>query len=184
MVYVIAAVVAALDQWLKWLVVTHMAPGQAIPLWRGVVELLYVQNPGAAWTLFPHQRNLLILVAFVVSGVIIYVDRRHARGKYGLKIALGALLGGAAGNLIDRVFRGYVVDYVYIQIIHYPVFNLADSAVVLSVLYLIIRAWRTRPEQVERGGGADSPGDGAVTGKRTGEVGDAANAGKTGGDGH
>lgn len=146
MVYLIAAVIAALDQSVKWLIVTHLAPGQSIPVWRGVVELLYVQNPGAAWSMFPNQRILLIAVALVVAGVIVYVDRRHARGKYGLQAALGALLGGAAGNLIDRLFRGYVVDYVYIQIIHYPVFNLADSAVVLSVLYLIIRAWRARPE--------------------------------------
>ncbi len=146
MVYIVAAVVAALDQWVKWLVVTHLAPGQAIPVWRGVIELLYVQNPGAAWSLFPNQRVLLIAVALVVAGVIVYVDRRHARGKYGLQVALGTLLGGAAGNLIDRLFRGYVVDYIYIQIIRYPVFNLADSAVVLSVLYLIIRAWRVRPE--------------------------------------
>lgn len=186
MVYLIAAVIAALDQWIKWLVVSHMSPGQAIPLWHGVIELLYVQNPGAAWTLFPHQRLPLILVAVVVAGVIVYVDRRRARGKVGLRIALGALLGGAVGNLIDRVLRGYVVDYVYIQIIHYPVFNLADSAVVLSVLYLIVRAWRARPEATQRGiaGGVDESVAEAADGEQNATAGDLPKPGNAGGEGH
>ena len=157
-VYWIAAIVAGLDQGIKWLIVTHMAQGQSIVVWPGVFEFLYVRNTGAAWSLFADQRAFLIAVALFVSAAIVFIDRRFARGKRSLQAALGLLLGGAVGNLIDRVARGYVIDYVYVKIIHYPVFNLADSAVVVSVLYLIVRAWRSRGEA---GGGVRGVRDAA-----------------------
>ena len=144
LVYVIAIGIAALDQWIKWIVATNMSVNTAIPIWPHVLELYYAQNQGAAFSILLNQRFFLIFIAIAVVAVIIYVDRRYARGTRSLKIALGMLLGGALGNLIDRLWHGYVIDYVYVEIIHYPVFNLADSSIVLSVLYLILRAWRTR----------------------------------------
>ena len=160
MVYVVAFIVAGLDQAIKWLVTTHMALNSAVPVWPGVVELLYVQNRGAAFSILLNQRVLLTVVAFFVIGVIIYADRRYARGKRGLQVALGMLLGGAIGNLIDRIRLGYVVDYVYIKIIHYPVFNLADSSIVLSVVYLVYRAWRARDTVLAKdAGGGLADGD-------------------------
>lgn len=162
MVYLAAFIVAGLDQAIKWLVTTHMALNSAVPIWPGVLELLYVQNRGAAFSILLNQRVLLIVVALIVIGVIIYADRRYARGKWGLQVALGMLLGGALGNLIDRIRLGYVVDYVYIRIIHYPVFNLADSSIVLSVIYLVYRAWRARDtgaaKDVRRGAVSDESG--------------------------
>lgn len=146
MVYIIAFIVAALDQGIKWMISTHMQVNTAIPIWSHVLELYYVQNQGAAFSILLNQRFLLVLVALVVIAAIIYVDRRYARGQLGLKVALGFLLGGAIGNLIDRIFRGYVIDYIYVRIIHYPVFNLADSCIVVSIVYLIYRAWRRRSE--------------------------------------
>ncbi|MHB1549383.1 MAG: signal peptidase II [Bacilli bacterium] len=157
----VAFIVAVLDQAIKWLVTTHMALNSAVPVWPGVVELLYVQNRGAAFSILLNQRVLLTVVAFFVIGVIIYADRRYARGKRGLQAALGMLLGGAIGNLIDRIRLGYVVDYVYIEIIrYYPVFNLADSCIVLSVVYLVYRAWRARATILAKDeGGGPADGD-------------------------
>lgn len=149
MVYAIAVVIAAADQWIKWLVSTHMALNVPLHIWPGVLELLYVQNQGAAFSILLNQRAFLTVVALVVIGVIVWIDRRYARGKLYLQIALGLLLGGAVGNLLDRIVRGYVVDYVYVSIIHFPVFNLADSAIVVSVLFLILRAWRSRESDHE-----------------------------------
>ncbi|MCY0876941.1 MAG: signal peptidase II [Firmicutes bacterium] len=149
MVYLIAVLVTALDQFIKWMVSTHMQVNTAIPIWPHVLDLYYVQNQGAAFSILLNQRGLLVVVALVVIVAIVYVDRRYARGERQLQVALGLLLGGAVGNLIDRIFRGYVIDYIYVQIIHYPVFNLADSCIVLSILYLIYRAWRRRSESEE-----------------------------------
>lgn len=150
MVYLIAASVALLDQWIKWIVSHQMALNSVVPIWPHVLELYYVQNQGAAFSILLNQRALLTVVALLVIGVIIYVDRRYARGKRSLKIALGMLLGGAVGNLIDRIWHGYVIDYMYVKIIHYPVFNLADSSIVLSVLFLIFRAWSMRGGSEDR----------------------------------
>jgi len=144
LVYLVAFIVTALDQAIKWLVTTHMALNTAVPIWPGVLELLYVQNRGAAFSILLNQRLLLTVVALLVIGAIIYADRRYARGKRGLQVALGMLLGGAFGNLIDRIRLGYVIDYVYLKFIQFPVFNLADSSIVLAVFYLVYRAWRAR----------------------------------------
>lgn len=142
--YLVALVIVGLDQSIKWLVATHMAVGQAIPVWRGVLEMLYVQNRGAGFSILMNHQPFLVFVAFAVIVAIMFADRRYARNKPGLKIALGGLLGGAVGNLIDRIWHGYVIDYVYIKIINFPVFNLADSAIVVSVIYLIARTWFAR----------------------------------------
>jgi signal peptidase II len=144
LVYGIAALLAALDQWIKWQVVSHLAQGQTVGIWPGVLELLYARNPGAAWSMLVHQRAFLIVVAILVCAAIVYVDRRFGRNKPWLKVALGLLMGGAVGNLIDRIVRGYVVDYIYLSFIHFPVFNLADSAVVVGVGMLVARAWFAR----------------------------------------
>lgn len=144
LVYGIAALLAALDQWIKWQVVSHLAQGQTVGIWPGVVELFYARNPGAAWSMLIHQRVFLIVVAIMVCAAIVYVDRRFGRNKPWLKVALGLLMGGAVGNLTDRIARGYVVDYVYLPFIHFPVFNLADSAVVAGVAMLVARAWFAR----------------------------------------
>jgi len=144
LVYFIAIGVAVLDQWIKWIISTHMAVNSAITIWPHVLDLFYVQNQGAAFSILLNQRPLLTIVALMVIVVIVFVDNRYARGQRELKIALGMLLGGAVGNLIDRLWHGYVIDYVYVRIIHYPVFNLADSSIVLAVLYLIFRAWIAR----------------------------------------
>lgn len=143
----IAFLVAVIDQSIKWVISTHMAVNSSISIWPGVLELLYVQNRGAAFSILLNQTPLLIVVALIVIGVIIYVDRRYAKGNMRLQIALGLLLGGAIGNLIDRIRLGYVIDYVYFEAIHYPVFNFADSCIVVSVIYLVFRAWRSRDQE-------------------------------------
>ncbi|KUO95576.1 signal peptidase II [Ferroacidibacillus organovorans] len=141
MIFFVAALVVLFDQLVKWIVVTHMVVNQAIPVIPGVLDWLYIQNRGAAFSMLLNQRALLIGIALVVVVAIIYVNRTYARGKRSLQIALGCLMGGATGNLLDRMVHGYVIDYIYVSVIHYPVFNIADSAIVLSVFYMVWRAW-------------------------------------------
>ena len=160
--YFVALIVTGLDQLIKWLVVTRLAINQAVAVIPGALDLFYIQNRGAAFSLFIDQRLLLIIVSLLVMAVIVYVERRHAKGRPDLKVALGLLFGGAAGNLIDRVRLGYVVDYVYLPFIHFPVFNLADSAIVLSILYLFVRFFfrssSADQQRNGRGGSHEQPG--------------------------
>lgn len=101
-----------------------------------VVSLTYTTNTGAAFGLFPNQGALFIVIAFMVISAIIFYYRQLPAG-YGLaRVALGMQLGGALGNLIDRLRQGYVVDFIDLNfwpLENWPVFNLADSAIVVGV---------------------------------------------------
>ncbi len=136
MVYLIALVVYGLDQWLKWLVRTHLQLDHGFPVIKNVLYIDYIRNPGAAWGILPHARWLLILIAIVVMAAVIYAQRRF-NDSWLAKIGLALVLGGALGNLTDRVLTGTVVDYVYFSIINFPVFNLADSAIDVGVILLL-----------------------------------------------
>ena len=147
LVYVLAVVVFGLDQLVKYIVRTTMAVNQMIPIWPHVLVLDYIQNPGAAWGMLGHARYFLILVALVVIGAVVYVQSKY-RPKIGYQIGLGLVLGGALGNLMDRIVYGKVTDYIYFQVINFPVFNLADSAItigVILILLLSLRSGQNRP---------------------------------------
>ncbi|QSO49484.1 signal peptidase II [Alicyclobacillus mengziensis] len=147
LVYVLAVVVFGLDQLVKYIVRTTMAVNQMIPIWPHVLVLDYIQNPGAAWGMLGHARYFLILVALIVIGAVVYVQSKY-RPKIGYQIGLGLVLGGALGNLMDRIVYGKVTDFIYFQIINFPVFNLADSAItigVILILLLSLRSGQNRP---------------------------------------
>nr|NNM91251.1 signal peptidase II [Bacilli bacterium] len=144
MVYIVALIVITLDQWIKWLVNTHLTVGTGYTIWEGILQILYVRNTGAAFSLLLNDQIFLILVAAVVAMVIVIVDRKFAKGQRGLQVTLGLLLGGALGNLIDRVWHGYVIDYIYLTFIRFPVFNLADSSIVIALFILVLRSWRKK----------------------------------------
>jgi signal peptidase II len=139
-----AALVAALDQWIKRLVVEARPDFTVIP---GLFSVIYGTNTGVAFGLFrdfPLGVTLLGLVLF--AGILIYIIRAAPTADGLERAGLALLLGGAAGNLIDRFRRGYVVDYldVYVGEYHWPAFNLADSAITVSVGLLVL-ALRTKP---------------------------------------
>lgn len=136
MVYLIALVVYGLDQWLKWIVRTHMVLGREVPIIKSVLYLDYIRNPGAAFGILPNARWLLILIALVVVAAVIYAHRRFNQ-SWLAKLGLAFVLGGALGNLTDRVLTGTVVDYVYFRIINFPIFNLADTAIDVGVILLL-----------------------------------------------
>ena len=132
-----AALIAALDQWIKRLVVEARPDFTVIP---GLFSVTFGTNTGVAFGLFrdfPLGVTLLGLVLF--AGILLYIIRSAPAD--GLERAgLALLLGGAAGNLIDRFRLGYVVDYldVYVGEYHWPAFNLADSAITVSVGLLVL----------------------------------------------
>lgn len=130
LIAIVAAAVFLADFLSKRYVATHMTPGQSVPVLGPVFHITYVRNAGAAFGLLQHQTLFFIVVSLVVVGLIITYGRAAARGDAWLGVALGLLLGGALGNLLDRVLYGTVVDFLDFRV--WPVFNLADSAITVG----------------------------------------------------
>jgi signal peptidase II len=162
--YGTAAVVLGADQLTKYLVVRNLAGEPPVRIIGSVVELRYATNSGGAFSLLTGAPLFFALTAVAVIGGILYAGRR-ARGLP-VQLALGLLLGGAVGNLLDRLLRGdqplrgEVVDF--IKIGWWPVFNLADSCIVIGGLLLAFLLSRAeRPAEPEgdagRGSGTEAP---------------------------
>ncbi len=143
----------ALDQYVKYLVLQNIPLGVHVAVIPGVFELTHVQNTGAAFSLFSEHTWVLALVSLVMSVVLALAlwkgFFRHPLGK----LTLTLLLAGAVGNLIDRVFRGFVVDMFNVLFITFAVFNVADICVVvggisagLYYLFLAEKLEHTAPE--------------------------------------
>jgi signal peptidase II len=125
-----------LDQATKALVRTSMDPGHTIPLVDGVFHLTYVRNTGAAFGLMPGRLPLFIGIAsFVLVAVTVYLWHVRPTSRF-VVLALGLVAGGAVGNLIDRVVFGKVTDFFDPQV--FPVFNIADSAIVVGTAVLVV----------------------------------------------
>ncbi len=139
--FIIAASIIVLDQISKYFIVSLMQVGQSIPLINNFLHITYVRNPGAAFGMLPYQTLFFILVTLVVAVLIIYYYRTLSDDHKWLRFGLALQLGGAIGNLIDRVMEGYVVDFIDFKIWP-PVFNIADSAIVIGITIFIIAFWR------------------------------------------
>ena len=146
MIYMIgalaAAVILALDQWVKYWITANLPLGESMPLLPGFMQLRTVHNFGAAWSSFSGMRWLLVGVTSVIVLAVAYVlVRRIVRHPLGVA-ACFLILSGGLGNIIDRVRLGYVVDMFDFQFMNYPVFNVADIAVVCgAVLAAVYYLW-------------------------------------------
>lgn len=140
--YGLAAFVVLLDQWTKWLIVKNMEYGERIAILDPWFGILSHRNRGAAWGMLEGQMWLFSIVTVAVICAIVYFYHKEAKGKPIFQVGLMLLLGGAIGNFIDRLFRGEVVDFVdvLIPIIKYdfPIFNVADAALTIAVVILMI----------------------------------------------
>jgi signal peptidase II len=134
------AVIVAIDQLTKLWAVKSLMGRSAITIIPGALELTYVENTGMAFGLLQDSTIFFYIMTAVALAVIVYfVIRIPFEKKFlPLFILLSFIAGGAVGNLIDRVFRKYVVDFIYISLIKFPVFNVADIFVSLSCITLVI----------------------------------------------
>jgi signal peptidase II len=132
--YSIAFLAAALDQLIKFLVQGGMTVNQSIPLLGHALKLTYVRNTGAAFSLFVGFSSYLAVIGLVVSAVVVYLHYRVPAKNLLFQAGLALILGGSLGNLIDRIFRSFVIDY--IDLSFWPVFNLADILINAGVLLL------------------------------------------------
>jgi signal peptidase II len=142
---IISTLTVLLDQATKYLVIKEMTVGQSIPIVNGFLNLTFVMNPGAAFGFLSSSAEnfrvpFFLGVSAVAIGVVIFFYLKGAEGNTLLQIGLSLVLGGAIGNLIDRVRFKEVVDFidVYIHRLHWPAFNVADSAITIGVSVLII----------------------------------------------
>ena len=165
----VAALVLGLDILSKVLVVANLTEGQPVHILGNVFEFTLLRNSGAAFSV---GTGYTVVFTVLAIGVIAFVVRAARRLRsVGYAVAFGLLLGGAAGNLGDRifrspgVFRGNVVDWIGVVPRYYPVFNIADSAICVAGALFVLLALRgthmdgTRGERPERGG-PDEPGSG------------------------
>lgn len=138
--YAIGLIVLILDQLSKWMIVKTMAVGESIELVPGVLYITSSRNTGAAWSMLEGQLWFFYLVTVVVLAVVIYYMQKVGRRQPFVGVALGLVIGGTLGNFVDRLFRGEVVDFihVYLGAYSYPVFNLADSSLVIGALLIVI----------------------------------------------
>ncbi|TKC18593.1 signal peptidase II [Robertmurraya kyonggiensis] len=153
--YILALVIIVIDQLTKWLIVKNMDLGESIAIIKDFLYITSHRNQGAAWGILQGQMWFFYIITLVVIVGIVYYMAKHTKGKKLLGISLGLMLGGAIGNFIDRVFRKEVVDFVdtYIFGYDFPIFNVADSALVVGVALLMIQMFREEREAKEKAHG-------------------------------
>lgn len=150
--YLIAIFIIILDQVTKWMIVTKMYLGESIPIIEDFLYITSHRNRGAAWGILQGQMWFFYVITAIVIIAIIYYMQKEAKGKWLLGVSLAFMLGGAIGNFIDRLLRKEVVDFIHTYILNYnfPVFNIADSALVIGVVLLMIQMLRDERETKEK----------------------------------
>ncbi|PRR70168.1 Lipoprotein signal peptidase [Moorella humiferrea] len=130
----LVALVLGLDQLTKYIVRINFQPNESLPVINSFFHLTYVNNPGAAFGLFAYKTPVFVAITVLVVAVILIAYRILPPGSPVMRLALALITGGALGNLIDRLRFGYVVDFLDFRV--WPVFNLADVAIVSGVILL------------------------------------------------
>ncbi|HLO36105.1 MAG TPA: signal peptidase II, partial [Candidatus Deferrimicrobium sp.] len=172
----LAVAIVVADQATKAVVTSSLDPGESVDIVGDLVRIVFGQNTGALFGLFKDNAVMFGVVSLVVIGLIVAYHGRSAPSLY-LSLTLGFLLGGAIGNMIDRLRLGYVVDFVDVGLgaTRFYTFNVADSAISLSIVLLLVAAlWPSLLEGRKAGAsgaepatppsgpvasGADDPGD-------------------------
>lgn len=133
------ALLTFIDQITKILAVSHLSDGP-FTLIKGVFELRYINNYGAAWGILSGKRAFFIIITVIIMLIFSYIYFKTPKNKYYTQLLFCELLlvSGALGNFIDRVWLGYVRDFLYFSLIDFPIFNIADCYVVISAIWLAI----------------------------------------------
>lgn len=141
-VVIIAIVVLAFDQWSKVWIVNTLAEARDIPVIDGVLHWHYAENTGAAFSMMNDVDWFPVLVAIIAGLVaifaLIYVFTRKHKMHFLEIISIGLIIGGAIGNQIDRLRFGYVLDFIYVKLINFAIFNIADAALVVGAILLSV----------------------------------------------
>ena len=155
-VIVVAAIVLIADQLTKQIVVNTIDTAGQVILIEGFLKLVNWHNTGAAWSQFQGQSLHLAAISLVALGALIHYRHHFGIHKKNGKLAMGMLIGGILGNMIDRVAYQHVVDFVRFYLyqrggeeIGYPAFNIADMGICVGVGLLFVQAWKEQPEKIK-----------------------------------
>ena len=151
---IFVAAFVAIDQIIKLLVLEHLKPIGSFPLIDDIVQLNYAENTGAAFGSFSAHTNILSIFTFVViiiGFIYLFIKKRKMDIEY---VCISLILAGGIGNLIDRIYRGFVVDYIEPLFIDFAIFNFADILVTCSsvvlVIWLIYEIYREGKEKEQK----------------------------------
>ena len=138
----IIAGVIGLDQLTKWLAVVNLQGEPSFPLWQDVLHFTYAENTGMAFGMMKDHRWVFMVFSTVaIIGLAVYLFRFRPESRW-MQISIAFIIGGGIGNMIDRIFLGYVVDFIDFTLINFAVFNVADSFVCIGagmmIVYLVI----------------------------------------------
>lgn len=143
--YLIALILLSVDQFSKYIIRQKMSLAESIPVIKSIFHITYVENTGIAFGLFPQGHSLFIVISLIIILVIIFFERKKVIKSLKERFCLGLVLGGALGNLIDRLRFGFVIDFLDFRI--WPVFNLADSGVCIGGILMVFFLLRKRPRK-------------------------------------
>jgi signal peptidase II len=151
--FFVSLAVLVLDQWTKWLVETHIPYSVAEPVIDGFLNLTHVRNTGVAFGLLSgHGAEgggswTLAILGLLALGAVLFYFYLAERSQKLLLAALALIMGGALGNLVDRVAAGAVTDFidVYVGTSHWPSFNVADSAITVGIVLMLVDSFRPQP---------------------------------------
>ena len=135
----ISIAVVAFDQIIKKVITSKLVLGESISIIKNILNITYVTNTGAAFSILSSNTYFLIMISLIVLTVLVlYLIKVKTDNNE--KTIYGFLIGGIIGNLIDRIIYGSVIDFIDFRIFNYnyPIFNIADSAIVIGVIILII----------------------------------------------
>jgi signal peptidase II len=144
LVLLLSFAIVAFDQVTKYLVRVHFYPGEGVSIVPGLFNLAFVRNTGAAWGMFGGFNGWLALLSVVILALIVVFRRSFLTDSLVHRIALGLMVGGIIGNLIDRLRLQYVVDFLdfhWKAAYHFPAFNVADAAICMGVLLYMLSAF-------------------------------------------
>ena len=135
----VSAAVVVLDQVTKYLTVANIRLFEGVPFLPGVIRLTYVQNTGAAWSMFSGMQWLFVIVFVIFTVLIVYeYFKKPMPFTRFERFCIAAIYGGGVGNMIDRLRLGYVVDMIETEFIDFPVFNVADCFITCGCIALIV----------------------------------------------
>jgi signal peptidase II len=150
------ALVVLFDQLTKFIIRANLSLGESVPS-QGFVRFTYYENSGTIFGLFPSATVILTVVSFLAIGFLIYFFRTQRSPGLVMRIAIGILLGGAVGNLIDRLFKGEVTDFVDVG--RWPIFNIADASITVGIfLLVVVSSFAPDKDKPESESGAESDG--------------------------
>ena len=144
MIFLLTLLIFIIDIGSKMLVNHFMSIDSSIPLINKFLYITYVKNTGVAWSLFDSNYILVLIVSFIViMGIILYVYKEKTE-VFLLKLSYSFIFGGAIGNFVNRLVYGHVIDFIDIKIFgyNYPIFNFADTFIVIGVIMLAVYTWR------------------------------------------